>query len=134
MSNQPAEQDSGSAQLAQAYSLMMDPEVRGMLRANPEAAVKELESRGHSILDGLDGVEEIKVITGTEGKMYIPLPRIEQNYSLSGDELERIHASGGVMGIGTSTVSSVSSAGSLSSITGSLSSISSAGSLGSVDT
>ncbi|MGI9310748.1 MAG: hypothetical protein ACR2P7_04345 [bacterium] len=113
--------------IEESYAQMMDPEVRRMLRDDPAAAVRELDSRGHHLLNP-DEVDEIKVVTSPEGTMHIPLPRIEAGYTMSDGELERIHA-GGSMGV--STVGCVSSLGSIGTAGSTFSTISTGGSAGS---
>ncbi|MGI9310747.1 MAG: hypothetical protein ACR2P7_04340 [bacterium] len=111
-------------QIEESYAIMMDPEVRRMLRDDPAAAVRELDSRGHHLLNP-NQFDEIKVVTSPEGTMHIPLPRIEDGYVMTDNELERIHASG-LMG----TVGTVSSASTASSASSTLSSLSTGGTLG----
>ncbi|MGI9310746.1 MAG: hypothetical protein ACR2P7_04335 [bacterium] len=117
-------------QMGDAYEVMMDPEVRRMLRADPAAAVKELESMGVSLLDP-DLVGEIKIVTSPKGTMHIPLPRIEENHAMSSDELGQINA--GAMQAGSaSTVATASTMSTWSTVCSSYSTLSCAGSAGTV--
>ncbi|MGI9310749.1 MAG: hypothetical protein ACR2P7_04350 [bacterium] len=94
-----------------------------MLRDDPAAAVRELETRGHSLFDP-DAVDEIKVVTSPKGTMHIPLSRVEEGYTMSSDELDRIH--GGAV----STLACASSASTMSSATSTLSTATTASSIG----